>query len=172
MQVDENMLAVNHLRPYSSWKEFFPTIKKAFEAYLNVANPKGIQRIGLRYINEINIPEVSLELEDYFNFRPFIHDDLPQKLSSFTLGATFIFDEGRNLAKVQLLTSKQNDDKSIFILDIDYFLAKSDISLNEPKKNALKSVYEWIDSAHSDLENVFEGALTDKTKKLFDKGKI
>ena len=37
--------------------------------YRRVANPSGFKRLGLRYINRIDIPSTKLELQEYFNFR-------------------------------------------------------------------------------------------------------
>jgi uncharacterized protein (TIGR04255 family) len=72
IQVGPNMLAVNHLRPYPTWQEFLPLIRGGFEAYREAAGPEGIQRIGLRYINRIEIPGPGVEMEDYFLFYPFV----------------------------------------------------------------------------------------------------
>ena len=161
VQIDENLLAVNHLKPYSSWHEFFSVIQTIYNSYQEISKPKGIQRIGVRFINQIEIPKELIELKDFFNFYPFIGEKLPQVLGHVIVGTTFLFENSRDLAKVQLLSKPAGAGKSIFILDIDYILEKSyTISLSE--------ALNWINDAHTKIEMIFEESLTNETKKLFE----
>lgn len=68
IQVGRDLLAVNHLRPYPSWQAFLPLIRQGLSAYREAAHPSGLSRVGLRYINRIEIPGPSIKLEDYFDF--------------------------------------------------------------------------------------------------------
>ena len=66
VQVGPNLVAVNHLKPYSNWETFKQMIARSLEAYKKVADPQAINRIGLRYINRIEIPDQrKVEIEDY-----------------------------------------------------------------------------------------------------------
>src|SRR6266700_1831153 len=95
IQVGQNLLTVNHLKPYTSWEEFLPSIEMGFNAYREVVKPKTIHRIALRYINRIEIPSNSIQLEDYFELRPFIGQKLLQNLSAFILGIQIPREEAR-----------------------------------------------------------------------------
>ncbi|HEX9722509.1 MAG TPA: TIGR04255 family protein [Candidatus Paceibacterota bacterium] len=167
VQVDENLLAVNHLKPYSSWGEFSPKIMKAFEAYKDVANPKGIQRIGVRYVNQIEIPEFDTgKLEEYFNFRVELEESLKkEEFGGVMAGVVFRFQDARDQAKIVLSEDKRGDaekkSNAVFRLDIDYFLAK-------PGTVSLGEVHAWVDNAHGKVGEIFEGAITDKTRALFE----
>jgi uncharacterized protein (TIGR04255 family) len=46
----------NMLRPYSNWEEFSSTAFNHLQKYLSLAKPLAITRIGLRYINRIDLP--------------------------------------------------------------------------------------------------------------------
>jgi uncharacterized protein (TIGR04255 family) len=86
--------------------------------------------------------------------------NLPQTLGPIVLSTMFIFENGRDIAKVQLTSKPVKDEKLVFLLDIDYFLAKSNaISLQE--------ILNWVENAHAKIETIFEGSLTDATKDLF-----
>jgi uncharacterized protein (TIGR04255 family) len=87
IQVWPHGLSVNHLRPYPSWTDFQPLIKRGFDAYCKAANPKGIHRIGLRYINRIEIPEEKVKMENYFEFYPFTGSNVPKEYSHFIVDA-------------------------------------------------------------------------------------
>lgn len=48
VRLAENYLKVSHLRPYSSWQEYFSLIEKAFISYRDVAASLQLERLGLR----------------------------------------------------------------------------------------------------------------------------
>ena len=142
LQVDRDLLVVNHLKPYPTWTEFLPLIRQAFKAYGDVANPKGLRRIGLRYINRIEIPGPRVELEDYLNFRPFVGAGLPQDFASFIVGIEIPYDNSRDRLRLQATTAAAQPPGAVAImLDLDYFLA-------QPGQASLETVFEWLDAAH------------------------
>ncbi len=61
LQIGPHLLSVHLLNPYSSWSEFLPLIQTGFHEYCDVARPKAIQRLGLRYINRIEIQTKMLD---------------------------------------------------------------------------------------------------------------
>ena len=86
MQVGPDQVAIHHLKPYPSWLKFRPLIDKGFSAYRKAVSPKGIQRIGLRYINRIEISGKEVDLEDNFEFYPFVGSKLQQDFGPFIVG--------------------------------------------------------------------------------------
>jgi len=162
VQLDKGRLSIHKLKPYSSWREFYPLINLDFNSYIKNIKIRSIQRIGLRYINNFEIPLSSLDIEQYFNLRPILAGGLPQDLASFMVGTIFVFENGRDNMKVQFLDRPAaGSNKTKFVLDMDYFLLKSgSVLANEAD--------EWIANAHKKIEDVFEKALTDKTKQFFN----
>ena len=63
------------LRPYQDpsstegggWEEFAPRIAAALEAYRKVVEPNGINRVGVRYINQIAMPGLTSGLRSISN---------------------------------------------------------------------------------------------------------
>jgi len=162
IQLDKERLSIHKLKPYDSWREFYPIISLVFNSYIKVIKIKSIQRIGLRYINNFEIPSSSFDIEQYFNLRPIMEKGLPQNLASFMVGTVFVFEDGRDNMKVQFLNSPlAGSDKTMFVLDMDYFLTN-------PNSIQIDEVDRWIANAHKNVENVFEAALKEKTKALFD----
>ena len=76
-------LGVHHFKPYPSWGSFSDIIGKGDKAYQEVLNPTKVQRIGLRYINDVYLPQGSVMLEEIFDFYPFVGQQIPQNLSRF-----------------------------------------------------------------------------------------
>ncbi|MFZ3073877.1 MAG: TIGR04255 family protein [Minisyncoccales bacterium] len=160
VQINNNKLSIHRLKPYTSWQEFLSAIELVFNTYLTVVKIKSIQRIGLRYINAIEMGS-SFEIEEYFNLRPNIVAELPQNLSDFNAGVVFVMGNGTDGVKAQLSNQWLSSDKQRIILDLDYFLGKPDVVKNE-------EVLGWLKVAHQSLENIFETAITEKTKFLFN----
>lgn len=162
VQVGPDLLAVNRLKPYPSWEEFVPLIRKGFNAYSKAAPPKGIRRIGLRYINRIEIPGESIKVEDYFRFYPFAGPDLPQEFARFIVGIHIPYEGLRDALRLQLASGTvETTDILTAMLDLDYFLAK-------PGEVTLDKVFEWVEIAHGHVEEVFEACITDRLRQMFE----
>ncbi|MFO7917639.1 MAG: TIGR04255 family protein [Anaerolineae bacterium] len=162
IQVGPNLLSVNHLKPYPTWEKYKPLTQKGIKAYISVAEPEQIRRIGLRYINRIKIPKERINLEEYFDFRPFVGSKLPQELSGFMIGIQSEYDNGQNNLRLQLKSSTADDPESTaYLLDLDYFTS-------QPTNVSMEEVLMWIEKAHNRIQRAFEGCLTDKLRKLFE----
>jgi len=160
VQIDGNKLSIHRLKPYTSWQEFFSAIELVFNTYLGVTKIKSIQRIGLRYINAIEMGS-SFEIEKYFNLRPNIVAELPQNISDFNAGVVFVMENGIDGVKAQLSNQWLSHNKQRVVLDLDYFLGKPDVV-------KIEEVLNWLKVAHQALENIFETVITEKTKSLFN----
>ncbi len=162
IQVGPNLVAVNHLRPYPTWHGFLPIIHQGYEAYCDVAQPSGIRRIGLRYINSIELSGPKVDLESYFSFYPFLGPDLPQDHGAFVVGVEFAFEDLRDGLRLQMANAQPpRPDVMAIALDLDYFLA-------QPGAIELNAALEWVDAAHNRVEAVFEGCISDKLRELFE----
>lgn len=161
VQVGPHLLSINHLKPYPTWEEYLPLIQMAYGVYRDVAQPQGLARIGLRYINKIDIPVPRVNLEDYFQFYPHLGPELPQDISSFIAGVQFIYD-GRDVLRVQMVSVRPDRPDCIStILDLEYSLLPS-------QQIELDGVPEWLQVAHDRIEMAFEACLTDKLRVIFE----
>lgn len=165
IQVGHNLLTINHLKPYTSWEEFLPSVEMGFNAYREVVKPKAIHRVALRYINRIEITGSRIGLEDYFEFRPFIGQKLLQDISAFTLGIQIPHEEMRDILNIQLASiDNESPNTVVILLDITYSLVKSgDISLD--------NITGWLSVAHNHIEDAFEACITDQLRNLFEEVK-
>ena len=152
-----NRLSVHHFRPYPSWACFSGIINEVAKAYQDLLKPTKIQRIGLRYINDIDLGQTSYELEESFNFYPFVGQDLPQTLTGFQCLVQCDFEDDRDSLTLKIAAPPQT---SQVVLDLDYFLA-------QPDRLQLDETADWLEQAHSNLLGVFEGCLKDPTRKSF-----
>jgi uncharacterized protein (TIGR04255 family) len=120
-----------------------------------------LQWIGLRYVNLINIPGDEINPRSYFELCPFIGEKLPQETISFMTGCVFPFSGERDACKVKLFTRAPRDDNTTaYSLDIDYTLIK-------PRSVLANQTMDWIENAHSEVEKIFEGCITDSLREIF-----
>jgi uncharacterized protein (TIGR04255 family) len=161
VQVGPRLLAINVLKPYPYWEGFKSRIEMAWESLRVDVKVQGLERIGLRYVNHVELPGQSVELAEYFEFYPFVGPRLPQQMVTFLVGAEFSYADGRDRCRVQLAPIQGSGGKSLFMLDIDYFLA-------QPRGVKPEEALAWVEEAHSRVEEVFEGSITDKLREMFE----
>jgi uncharacterized protein (TIGR04255 family) len=154
------LLAVNAFKPYPLWRRFKYYIEVAWEGLKKVIEIKGLERIGLRYINQIALSTPRVHPEEFLRFYLFVSQQLPQQIVSFLAGAEFSFVDDRDRCRVQLASPFSSGDKTTFMLDIDYFLER-------PCAVAVADALEWVEEAHSRVEEIFEGCITDRLREIF-----
>jgi uncharacterized protein (TIGR04255 family) len=161
IQVSPHLLAINRLKPYPTWTEFKPKIDDAFHKLTGIIDVKGLQRIGLRYINRIEIPGVPTELDNYFDFRPFLGRNLPQNMTGFILECELPFNSQQDLCRVRLTNAvAEKSDRNAYILDLDYFVTQS-------KAVSVDDALQWVEEAHQQVEEIFEGCINDRLRGIF-----
>lgn len=165
IQLGPRLLAVNALRPYPTWEGFKPKIERAFESLSRTVEIGGLERIGLRYINQIEIPSSMFKIENYLQFYVLLGPQLPQDLADFIARGEFVYADGRDRCRVELKPAPSRDpQRTTLMLDIDYFLARQ-------KAVEAHAAINWIEAAHDRVEQVFEGCITDSLRNLFQEVK-
>ncbi|MBI3089201.1 MAG: TIGR04255 family protein [Candidatus Tectomicrobia bacterium] len=164
LQLSPHLLEVHHLKPYPTWEGFLPLIDKSIRVYIDIASPSRLQRIGLRYINRIDLHGVEVKLEDNFNLYPFVGSQLGN-FGHFFLGLKIPFERGRDLLQIQMaMLMPDKPDVIPILLDLDYFLA-------QPGQLKLGDQIAWLNQAHEQIELKFEGCLKDSLREQFEEVK-
>ncbi len=163
LQVGPGITVANQLK-YSSWENFTPAIRAILNAYITLAKPKLVTRIGTRYINSFLIPEEKINIIDYFN----LGIQIPPSLSQFQgFDLTFV-NKIKNVAghscpdfetrtKFFTNTLKPDETGNKLILDIDCYVAL-------PYQPNIEKIILLATEAHHTLEMVFESIITEKTR--------
>lgn len=120
-QLRRNGITVSHVSRYQGWEALSSDAKTLFEQYVSVANPKAATRVATRYINRIQLPEQTLDLDDYFTCGPKVPPGAPEGVFSFH-NRTVLIDERKIFTVVQLATASGVQGKSGGVtLDVDCF---------------------------------------------------
>jgi len=114
----------NSLGEYSNWKNFYSESKQLWDIYKQHTNPRRIKRIGLRYINSIQIPSAA-KLKDYFTYIPEVLNEfyLDDALVRFVLRDKTTDHQAAILLahNPQKTKNEGNNDYRFFVLDIDVY---------------------------------------------------
>jgi uncharacterized protein (TIGR04255 family) len=163
LRYNRQILSVNANAPYQGWLAFRQRIHSALDAYLPIAQPLAVERMSVRYINQIGFDEEPVDLSDYFVTAP-----ISPKGSTTPLGAFFqrleYYWEDSPFRLIQTFASAQLDKQKLgVILDLDliaedsfYADALSDDLVNR------------IDKLREAQRDSFESLITDRLRETFD----
>lgn len=156
------LLSINILQPYVGWEVFFPVIKDIFKKYYNVFKVKKITKIILGYLNEIHIKSKIVKIQDYFNFYPSIGSNLPQKNDMFSVELFIPYKKQNGILNIEL-NKIPHKREHVYLLELNYSSTKRAFN----KKN-FDDVFNWIETAHTNIEDAFEGCITPKLRNIFN----
>ncbi len=164
IQIGSRRLSIHRLKPYRSWDDFRLTINQAYDTITSLTKATGFDRIGLLYVDKIEIPGDDIKLADYFTFYPHCGEGLPGDVMNFMVGCDFSYNQNRDVCRLSLTRAMpERQGASAYLLTIDYFLARRNTV--EPQ-NALM----WVDEAHNMIKTLFGGCATEKLEEIFTEG--
>jgi uncharacterized protein (TIGR04255 family) len=155
--IQRDGITVSHANNYGGWDELITLTRRLFEQFVQIVNPLATIRLGARYINKIELPHTSVDLDKYFICGPKIPPKVPQRIFEFYHRIGIVAEPPSLKAWINQFTVKIGDDISPFvILDIDVFQSER----YAPIWNDIAKPSEKI----HDLKNLlFFGSLTDFT---------
>lgn len=166
VQIGPNLLAVNNLRPYPTWDVFRSLILGTFKTYREIVGPFELQRIGLRYINLIPLPNPRPELRDFITVAPPLTGHLDRTLKNIYQRYEIeqVNPEGVLIHQTGIQTD--GDEQSGLVLDIDFGSTKvQDLT-------SLESVQQWLEAAHDRVYEAFVSSLNTDLYEDFKQGNV
>lgn len=149
----------NMLRPYSNWEDFSNSSFVYLQKYLSLAKPLSITRIGLRYINRIDLPSENQAFEKYIKYLPPVPADLPKKFEKYFLQMQIPSGDGLNKAVISQTFEQDVNGRIPFIIDIDVF--------QDERLKASDPLEERFNNLRNLKNRIFEDLVTDDCKLLF-----
>jgi uncharacterized protein (TIGR04255 family) len=164
--IGPNVIATSRLAPYEGWESFVASGRSNWKIWKRVVGWQKVTRIGVRYINRIDIPTPENEpinVDDYLLFslrRPDL--GLPP-LQSFAMNA--VTPLGKDDCKLIINAGSMPSPlvKTVsFILDID-ISKETDLPQND------EGLWALINRIRDYKNFVFEGCITELSRELFNK---
>lgn len=148
----------NILKPYSNWEEFSKEAFRIWQLYKDIIPHLNITRLGLRYINRINIPTPVKSFQEYVTYIPPVPDSLPKILNRFFMQVEIPKDD-INVVLTETMEPIISN-KLPFILDIDCIK-------NIEKPITHEELTRFFNTMRDTKNSVFESCITDKSRQLF-----
>lgn len=159
-----NGFAYSFMAPYSNWESFSAEAWQQWEAYRAIAHPTRASRLGVRYINKIDVPQPTIEIKDYLRTAIDVSPYLPQLTSRYFLQVVVPL---LNFDSVATITSTMvpppSEEQTSLILDID---AWQEVDISFAANAGEERLREALNDLHDAKNYVFEACITDATRGL------
>lgn len=159
-----NGFAYSALAPYDRWETFSAEAWEHWSDYQRVARAIKVSRIGVRYVNKIDIPNASIEIKDYLRTAVDVSPYLPQLTAGYFLQVVVPLSHFNAAATItSTIVPPPSVDHTSLILDIDTWRTV-DIALASTA--AGDSITEVLNTLREAKNYVFEACITDATRGL------
>ncbi len=152
----------SRLSPYGCWDELRAAAKAEWDLFLAIAPPFVINRIAVRYINELQLPLPFKDFEEFLSCAPDVPPDLPPAVSSF-LQRVVIPDPENDCTSIvtQALEALAPLTKHVpVLLDIDVSRTVEIESANSER------IWQGLDQLRVQKNRMFFAHITDKMVEL------
>jgi uncharacterized protein (TIGR04255 family) len=147
---------------YGKWEDFSEPAMYWWTKYKETFGPDSVDRIGIRFINQIPIPSETPSLADYFTIYPnFSALSEEQQMTSCQISSSFKQNEmnpGMNINIYYGGISTENN--HIYFLDIDTF--RDTLNITMPSND--NDIREILESLRKQKNKAFEVSLTETLK--------
>lgn len=163
VQVRLNAFAFSRLAPYDRWETMRAEAVRLWTIYRNSLSPARITRIGVRYINRVDVPsqnpDQGIDLDQYFETAPRIAASLPQRMTNFFMRLQIPIN-GTGATAIVTETAVQSPTAGLVstILDIDTFVQTDHFDE--------ESAWKAADFLRDQKNKFFEACITDKVREL------
>lgn len=155
---------VSQLAPYPGWDQFYRRFCRDWKIWKKAVGFKTISRIGVRYINRIDIPmrEQHVDHESYLNVYPRLPDIIPH-VGGYAVQAVSSFEDiGCKLTLNSAVVPAPILDHVSFIIDQDIVC-----EIEPPQSD--RAIFQLLNKIRTKKNAVFEACVTDRARELFQK---
>lgn len=161
VQAKNDGLTISRLPPYESWDALLAMVEGMWPEYVEVFKPEAVVRLGVRYINRIELPNQDcVDLDSILTVGPRIPPTLPQGLQQFLTRVVLpVEDKGIVLVISQTLQPKSPGPQAPpghVLLDIDASCEES-LAVNSPE------VWAKLEALRKVKNMAFFGSVTEPT---------
>jgi len=163
LQVRLDGFTFSRLEPYETFESLRDEARRLWDIYRELMRPKKVTRVAVRYINQLNIPGITVEPADYLNTYPHVSDRLPPELRNFgpyLLRLPMHQDDLKGILVInEAMTAPKIPDAISIVLDFDLYVENPPVT-TEPE------LWSFFDRLRERKNTYFEACITDKTREL------
>jgi uncharacterized protein (TIGR04255 family) len=159
-----NGFSYSILPPYERWETFCSEAWAAWLEYQRIIHPLKATRLGVRYVNRIDVPQNIIEIKDYLRTAIDISPYLPQMMAGYFMQAVVPLPRFNATATItSTVVPPPSPDFSSLILDIDTW---RDIEISFDLPGANEDIRTQLEALREAKNQVFEACITDATRGL------
>jgi uncharacterized protein (TIGR04255 family) len=155
-------LVTSRLPPYPGWEALRDRARENWSSWRAIAPSFDVERVGVRYINRIDLPGGTINLGHYLAFRPQLANISAGPISGYTLQValpTFKPLWSATLTST-IIQPPPVPDRTSILLDIDVYRADQ-----LPKRD--EELWPVVDEAQAVKNDLFERCITPAARELF-----
>ncbi len=160
--INKDDLSISVLRPYPGWEVFRPAIEKGLDVYREIAKPKGLRRIGLRYINQLEIDGQLADILKCFASPPPPLAGPNSRIDNFTSRYEYLYNDEPIKVAVGFARLVAPAGKIAALLDVDLIWQSPADPLD------LNQAMAKVDDMRQRERIIFESLITDQARQIFD----
>jgi len=152
----------SRLKPYESWARLREEAQRLWHLYAGATSPEMVTRVGLGYINRLEVPLPILELSEYLTAPPTVPLTLPQSMIAFLSRVAI---EELSLEALAIITQaadslRPGSTVAPIVLDIN---VTKDVQFSVDSA----AVWETLDQLRGFKNQIFFDSVTEKTLELY-----
>lgn len=156
--------------PYEGWEQFRDEAYRLWREYESASAPTYITRIGVRYINRLDIPREAgrgVNLENYTNIYPEMPNTFPPVDGPTTMFFLQVQVPQPDIKSMVVVNSTPEAPATEYvvsvILDFDLFSERSEEPWDAEDEDTM---WEFLETLHERKNDIFEASITDQTRGL------
>lgn len=168
VQLSKNMLTVNKVPKYEGWEVFIDDILYVVSTLNSALSNVGATRMGLRYLNKMDIGKHSLsDFKKYFKIYPYgLPSDEEEKVNAINFLLEYPVVEDREFFSLQFATLRKEPNYNAPVHFDLYITRVKDIA------ELTNNYKDWLEKAHSLMNERFRSILTELSLKKIDDDNI
>jgi uncharacterized protein (TIGR04255 family) len=145
----------SHVKNYSDWGALKADARSAWAEFSELAQPKEIVRVGMRYINRLQF-DTSLQIREILTAAPSLPPDLPQIMGPFQSRVLFPLPDKMGQGSLTHVLDQSITNEVSVILDIDIFQENTNFDASGDE------AWDLLDKFREQKNNVFFASVTEK----------
>jgi uncharacterized protein (TIGR04255 family) len=155
-----NGFTFSRLAPYQTWIQLRDEAKTLWNAYRRIVGTLPIVRVGLRYVNQLDLPISLRDFRDFIRSYPEISSDLTQQLAGFFMQVQIPQEDlGAMLILNEAMVPPSGPNVVSVVLDIDVFKQGLELESDD-------DVWNMLEELRLRKNLIFEGCITNNTREL------
>jgi uncharacterized protein (TIGR04255 family) len=159
MMVAPNTLSLHCAPPYEGWESLLKRTQAALHVYESVVGIKAVERVGLRYLNQVTVPAQTFNLDEYFQITQVLPPEFGDSLNAFVDRTSLTWNDIPASMTFTWGTVDSDAPGSTFILDFD---------LSWPQTTTVEQAMINLAELRKRERRSFEAVIGERLRVMFD----